>query len=381
MLDDAVAVNLLKMIDSDRSINLDANVPSYEIRLLGEKGNNLDRVQLSELNTYANARTAIDNALNIKKSNRSESSKVGCLYVIGGYKLSGNTCLVDALRNKAFYRKYWTSNEVRKELMKAATQAYTDVTGVDNNSLMAAINAYYDLMQDYIDPDSFNGTSSLTREEFYALVYKSEHGVEELELDEFFADAVGGETELTIYAQEVDEYGFLSVLNKSLDEVGFKGSITRAEAIFLLINKHFPDELEMVTGKESAYEDTKNAGDLALSLKFKYEDSNGNIIGKDRWQLVEEGYIKQEDLDKYYSIKDQLKQLEKPSKPESNKGGKYIGPGKNYEDMTEEEKQALIEGMRRLTGDPDWTPAELEVYKGDLHIGDTTHVTDWGAGE
>ena len=94
MLNDAVAVNLLKMIDSDRSINLDANVPSYEIRLLGEKGNNLDRVQLSELNTYANARTAIDNALNIKKSNRSESSKVGCLYVIGGDKLSGNTCLL-----------------------------------------------------------------------------------------------------------------------------------------------------------------------------------------------------------------------------------------------------------------------------------------------
>jgi len=32
MLDDAVAVNLLKMIDSDRSINLDANVPSYEVK-------------------------------------------------------------------------------------------------------------------------------------------------------------------------------------------------------------------------------------------------------------------------------------------------------------------------------------------------------------
>ncbi len=126
---------------------------------------------------------------------------------------------------------------------------------------------------------SLNPTKSLTREEFYTLVFKTEEGVQELDIDEDFAKAVGGPTNFTKFAQYVVDDGFLQVSNKSLDETTYKGKITRAEAIYLIINRHFKDKLEAVTGKEEAFKDTKNAGDLALKLKFK-EKINGEIVAK-----------------------------------------------------------------------------------------------------
>lgn len=52
-----------------------------------------------------------------------------------------------------------------------------------------------------------------------------------------------------------------------------------------MVNKHFPDQLEKVTGKEKAFNDTKNAGDIALKVGFKQKDKETKqIIEKDRWQ-------------------------------------------------------------------------------------------------
>lgn len=53
----------------------------------------------------------------------------------------------------------------------------------------------------------------------------------------------------------------------------------------MLVNKHFSDKLEATTGKEKAFSDTKNAGDIAFKVGFKEKDKNtGKLVAKDKWQ-------------------------------------------------------------------------------------------------
>lgn len=52
----------------------------------------------------------------------------------------------------------------------------------------------FDLIYDWEDPDSFNPTKSLTREEFYAMVRRADSGVEEIDIDKNFEKAVDGPT-------------------------------------------------------------------------------------------------------------------------------------------------------------------------------------------
>ncbi len=276
---------MVDMINQGQSITIELPAPAYEINIRGQQQENIDWVQLDQLKTFNNGfRQDIDSLLNINIiSQNGINGKSGSLYVDEVGDRNGNTALENAFRNKVFVNKYWNNETVKGELAALVEQAYSDVDKNSEFAIMASLNAYYNLLPDYKNPDSFNGAMSLTREEFYTLVFKSEEGVKPIEIDTSFEQAIGGQTEYSKYAQEVDEYGFLSIFNKSLDGTSYKGSISRAEAVYMIVNKHFTQELAKVTGREQAFKDTKNAGDIALKLGFK-EKINGEIIGKDRWQ-------------------------------------------------------------------------------------------------
>jgi uncharacterized membrane protein YgcG len=284
---------LLDMINRGEQIVIEISEPSYEVVVKGKEIRQIDWVQLDQLKTFREFRLEFDKIFNINiVTEQGVNGKSGVLYVDENGNRNGNSSLRYAFRNKQFITKYWNKEEVKSQIIKIAPMAYDDLSDNARYALYGALNAYFDLIYDWQNPNSFNPTQSLTREEFYAMVRRADAGVEEIEIDKKFEEAVGGPTEYSKYAQEVDEYGFLNVENGSLDAANFKGTISRIEAIYLLVNKYFNEELQNVTGKEQAFKDAKNAGDLALKLRFKEKNKEtGEIIEKDRWQAYTLAYM------------------------------------------------------------------------------------------
>ena len=281
------SAEMVSMIDKGQTITIELAEPSYKVSLKGKQQESIDWVQLDQLKTFNDGfRQGVDELFNINiVSENGINGKSGSLYVDDAGNRNGNTTLEDALRNKVFVTKYWNDSKVKDGLSKLAEDAYTDTSGNTAYSIAGTLNAYYNLMTDADNPSAFNPTQSLTRDDFYALVYKTENGVSNLEASVLFESSTGGKTDLSIYSQGVHEYGFLSLANKSLDANSCRGSISRAEAVYMMVNKHFSDQLVNVTGKEKAYSDTKNAGDLALKAGFKVRDKDTKeVIAKDRWQ-------------------------------------------------------------------------------------------------
>lgn len=284
---------MVEMIDAGESIVIEVAQPTYDINVKGTVESSQDWIQLDSLKTYNDFRMDFDTLFNINKvTNGTVNSKSGCLYVDASGNQSGNTTLADAFRNKVFMDKYWGNEEVRNGLIKLATKAYTDVEDTNKENVYASLNAYFDLLPDNTDPSSFNASQSVTREQFYSMVFKSSNKVTELKNDTSYTDATGGKTDYSLYAQQVDEKAFLNTQDKCLDGNNAKGSISRAEAVYLVVNNFLGDELNKVDTKDKAFSDCKNAGDLALKVGFK-EKKDGTITSKDNWQTFTLAYMMQ----------------------------------------------------------------------------------------
>ncbi len=285
---------MVKMINAGQSVTIEVAKPDYTVHISGTAQKEAPWVQLSKLNTFNNGfRQGYDELFNINIiTNKGVNSKSGCLFVDAGNQQDGNTTLADAFRNKVFVTKYWNNPDIINSMNQLASQAYTDVAKGDTSATDAALNAYYDLTTDNVNPSSFNATQSLSREQFYAMYFKAKTKVTTLTPDVTFDEAIGGKTALSNYAQGVAKYGFLQTADKSLDSSTYTGSISRAEAIYLVVNANFPDLMEQVPSNATAFRDTKNAGDLALKVGFKTVQ-NGQETSKDRWQAYTLAYMMQ----------------------------------------------------------------------------------------
>lgn len=116
------------------------------------------------------------------------------------------------------------------------------------------------------------------------MVMRAETAVnDELVEDMDFTNAVG-ESEFNRYAQEVVDSSYLDIESKSLNNQAYNNSITRAEAIYLLMNRYFSDELESVDTKGVAFNDCKDGGDIGEKQQF---------AGKERAKLYELAYMLQ----------------------------------------------------------------------------------------
>lgn len=284
-------VDFEAMIDKGESIVLEVNEPDYKISVQGEQDQTVTWVQLDQLKTYPAFRQDFDTLLNINTITSGTGGKQGCLYVVnvdGQDMRSGNTTLADAFRNKVFIEKYWNNADKRSAIAGLSEKAYKDVKDGDEASKYASINAYFNLLNDSKNPESFNETQSVTREQFYTMMLKSGTRVKSLDYypsaDEF-TKAVGGETAYTRYAKEVANLGFLQTDTKSLDSSNISTPISRAEAVYMVVQQYFPQDYAEATSKDKAYDDTKSAGDLALSSGFKVQGKDTDEIQyKERWQ-------------------------------------------------------------------------------------------------
>lgn len=288
------SASMVDMINNGQEITIEVSQPSYSVDVQGTQQQTFEWTQLDQLKTFNAFRQGFDEVFNINTITEGGiNGKSGCLFVDKDGDRNGNTTLQDALRNKVFVTKYWSDSNVKNKVIALGKEAYTDVSESDSYALAGAINAYFNLIPSGENPTAFNPTKSMTREDFYSMVFRGTTSVDTITTDQSFVSALGGKTMLSDYAQGVDELGFLSINNKSLDQSSYKGSISRAEAVYMLVNKLMPDQLEKVSGTDKAYRDCKNAGDLALKAGFKDKNSDGTITSKDRWQSYTLAYMMQ----------------------------------------------------------------------------------------
>ncbi|WP_101909245.1 hypothetical protein [Marasmitruncus massiliensis] len=299
--------DLVELIDSGDNIAVEVIAPSsYKVQdILGQQVDTFEWIQLDKLKTYNEAfRLDFDDIFyTVIISENGEGGKNGCLFVGKDGKRNGNSTLEDGLRNKVFQEKYWSKDETKRALRKIASEAYADIDASENGqyALMASINAYYNLLSDSVNPSAFNPTQSVTREQFASLLYRYNTPVSKDYLADYagitdpYTQQVGGETAHTAFAKQMDRYSFLKAADGSLDGNNSQGSITRLEAIYMVVQSQFSKELEQVNPKEKvSYSDVKNGGDIALKQGFRIKNKDTKEVEeKKNWETYTLYYMLQ----------------------------------------------------------------------------------------
>lgn len=288
---------MLELLENGNDVEISISVPAYNTDTLGiEQQTVQDRIQLDRLQTYTidGFRQEFDSIFNIRELELTNStSKLGCIYINAAGFHEGNTVLMDSLRNQVWVETYFKQKQ--DEIGQAATLAYIDVDGDDYASVMGALNAYYNLLNDSENGEDtyFNANQSVTRGEFYSFVYRATSNVNNfLKTQGDFINQVGTQDKDSLYASQVDQYGWLNADNGGLRPENYKGSISRAEAVYMLMNMYFSDELAAIDVNSISLEDAKDGGNywddtipdkkISNALYDEKDESKDLVNG---WQL------------------------------------------------------------------------------------------------
>ena len=268
---------LLQMINQGDAIEIEVATPINQ-----EQGTEsaLDWQELASLSTNPDLRDSWDDILMITPT---DTGKNGVLYANAEGNNEPNNTLRVALHNSEFL-KYLDSEADSLQLSNAVQGNYADLEENDTTrALYMGINGYFNLLPD-ANPNYANPDSTLQRNEFMAMVFRAETPVQDLTADSAFADAVG-QSDYNIYAQGLAENSYLDTASKSLNNLTANGTITRAEALYLLVSRYFSDDMASVDVKTATFNDAKDGGDIASKQKF-IEDGTQ----KDYWKSYELTY-------------------------------------------------------------------------------------------
>lgn len=264
----AVSQNeLLGMLERGREIEIEVAVPINEEQ--GEE-NALIWEQLALLETAPEIRSSWEDILGITGSGL---TKNGVLYINSSGEQDPNNTLQTALHNRAFLQ-FLEDESSLQTLAETVESNYVDIeAGEEEKAIYMGINAYFNLLPD-AEPAYANPDSTLSRGEFMTMVMRSETPVSgEIKLDSSFTNAVGS-SQYNFYAQQVAKDSYLTIEDKSLNNMTYNGTITRAEAIYTLMNHYFSEELKAVDVSSTAsttLTDVKDGGDIASKQSFDKE--------------------------------------------------------------------------------------------------------------
>lgn len=279
----ATQSELLQMINQGDQIEIEVASPLAEEEQ-GEESSILWE-ELASLTTNPDLRSEWDNILGIMNT---DTGKNGVLYVNTEGENDNNNTLRVALHNREFL-KFLENESSISELSTAVQNNYADLEADEEmKSVYMGINGYFNLLPDST-PNYSNPDSTLTRAEFMSMVMRAETPVQDITADTKFANAVG-QSDYNIYAQEVANDNYLDLSSKSLNNMTYNGTITRAEAIYLLMNHYFADELKTIdtTKTKTTFTDAKDGGNIAVEQKFIE-----NATQKDYWKSYELTYVLQ----------------------------------------------------------------------------------------
>ena len=218
------------------------------------------------------------------KLNEETGEKEGHLYRDSkGYTVQNNT-LYGVLTNTTA-KQIFQRDSTKESLVQMVENTYVDIEDADeNDKFYIAINSYFGLLPDR-DETHCDYDSTLSTAEFMAMLMRAETPVDDnLSLDKEFISAVGL-TEYNLYAQQVANHAYINTSDKSLNSTTFNGNITRAEAIYLLMNHYFGEgnpidgvnELTNLDLKNleipTEFTDAKNGGDIKTSQGYTGKDN------------------------------------------------------------------------------------------------------------
>lgn len=237
----------LNMLQQTEGIELEVATPTNDVTESNDDESTLERLswtELGSLETNPDLRTAIDS---IFKVTGSTGAKQGIIYETptssegDTYTYDNNNTLDVAIHNYNF-RETYDANQA--DIATAARNSFIDLDDeTDDVAIASALNTYFNLLPDTED-GAANPNETLTRAEVMAAITRAITPVtDDLASDTSFNEAVGT-TEYNDFAKELDADAFLSTKDKSLDTTTFTGKMTRGEAIYLLMNKFFPEKLK-----------------------------------------------------------------------------------------------------------------------------------------
>lgn len=196
--------------------------------------------------------------------------KCGSFYLDKDENQCTNNTLSVVLGNQ-FVAEKFKKNAV-ENLQSSLDAIYTDLSDTDRTS--ALFNAYFNLLPDST-PNYFNGGDTLSRGEAMALVTRATTPVGTLGLVDDFESAVTGTDydQYINYAAQQNNNAYINTKDKSLTSDNFKGAMSRAEFIYLVMNNIYTAETVSTFDTTSiSLKDCTNAGDLSTELKIADSD-------------------------------------------------------------------------------------------------------------
>ena len=198
---------------------------------------NYSWVELDQLTTLQNFRKKVDETLGIM--NFGSNSKNGVIYISTDGYWTGNNTLFNAFSNKEFVNNYWNINKIRSELGNIGKETFSDIGGTDTG-ILATMNAYFNIFP-YDTTDTSSGlTEYLSRGEALAGIVRADTPVIKSgtnKLDELF-----GYCEYNEYAQYALDNSYFTIDNNSLNAYTYYAPITKAEAVYAIVTRYFPEE-------------------------------------------------------------------------------------------------------------------------------------------
>ena len=276
---------MLDMIDRQEAIVIEVPEPISE-----EQGTTIEYewIELASLTTYPEFRTTFDDTFNIVPYGT--GGKAGTVYIDLSGNQTNNSTLYNALMNQKF-AEAWNNTDNLKKIIASIKETYVDIDS-DSEAITAALNAYFNLTSD-AEPNYYNGNSTLTRGEYLGMLYRASTPVEDLQDKNGLCESIE-DTDTALFASQIADKSYLTTTDSSLNTSTFNSTITRAEAIYTIVQQYYSDEYGKVAGKENCYTDAKNGGNIAEKAGFITKDKKtGEVTEKKYWKSYELSYSMQ----------------------------------------------------------------------------------------
>lgn len=296
-------------IDTSKPVVIDVSVSENDIESKAE----LTWTELGELKTCEKMRTAVDTVFG---NDIVDGVKYGPFYIDSQGNQCTNNTLKVVLGNRYVAEMFATGGNVDIEKVDSSNlgaiesttdsdeDASTAMTESFNSSLAsvyndlsdsdqspALFNAYFNLLPDST-PNYFNGGDTLSRAEAMSPITRATTPVQSLNVSDDFKSAVTGTDydQYINYAAQQNEHSYINTDDKSLTADNFKGAMSRAEFIYLIMNEVYgADEVQNYNTSKTTLKDCTNAGNLSEELKIADSDRCNGYTLKYSLENVDKG--------------------------------------------------------------------------------------------
>lgn len=298
-------------VDTSQEIIIEVPEPDFEVQGQLEQ---INWIELGNLTDNKEVRTVVDAYFN--NATGDNDLKYGPFYIDKAGNQCTNNTLKVVLGNRYVAEMFATGGNVDIEKVDSSNlgaiesttdsdeDASTAMTESFNSSLAsvyndlsdsdqspALFNAYFNLLPDST-PNYFNGGDTLSRAEAMSLVTRATTPVQSLNVSDDFTSAVTGTDydQYINYAAQQNEHSYINTNDKSLTADNFKGAMSRAEFIYLIMNEVYgADEVQNYDTSKTTLKDCTNAGNLSEELKIADSDRCNGYTLKYSLENIDKG--------------------------------------------------------------------------------------------